>query len=148
MAPNTGRCPLWAGISLAIAKVNPGREKGQQLMDAGRVYFEDGTGLDTSKSMAFRNLDRYCVAPIVFGQVGVNCCSGTTADFRCGEFDNPKARSGLRLMRQMPRAGGLETASERMTVTLNQGEDQRPFFRLAVQQAEARAEASDPVGPL
>ena len=32
-------------------------------MDAGRVYFEDGTGLDTSKSMSFKNLDRPCDIP-------------------------------------------------------------------------------------
>lgn len=105
--------------------VDPSQFKGQQLMDMGRVVFTDDTKLDLTKSMGFRNQDMYCVAPIVSGNgtmpqydlwaVGTNCCSGHAADFACGEFNNPSAHSGLRLMR----------------------DDLRPYFRLAVQQAQA-----------
>lgn len=109
--------------------VDPTVTRGQQLMDAGRIFFTPGTALDLRYSMTFKNLDTYCVAPLTgvnangtarvpesydYWAVGLNCCNEWKG-FRCGEFNNPKARSGLRLMR----------------------DDLRPFFRLAVQQAEA-----------
>mmetsp|Transcript_39001 Transcript_39001/g.102174 ORF Transcript_39001/g.102174 Transcript_39001/m.102174 type:complete len:293 (-) Transcript_39001:182-1060(-) len=103
--------------------VDPSRAKGQALMDAGRITFAQGSYLATNMSMGFKNLDVYCVAPVMknrdqkvvdFWAVGMNCCQGVGA-FRCGDYANGKARSGLRLLK----------------------EDQRPFFRLAAQQAEA-----------
>lgn len=111
--------------------VDPTKTAGQMVMDAGRVTFSKGTKPDPQKGMAFKNLDTYCVAPIVneksrneseitkrasydFWAVGLNCCSGPY-DFACGEYNNPHASSGLRVMR----------------------DDQREFYQLAVRQAEA-----------
>mmetsp|Transcript_17055 Transcript_17055/g.41104 ORF Transcript_17055/g.41104 Transcript_17055/m.41104 type:complete len:300 (+) Transcript_17055:66-965(+) len=107
----------------AYWNVDPSKSRGQQHMDAGRVYFKDNARIDPTKAMAFRNLDTYCVAPIVsdaaqttqdWWAVGLNCCTSGSS-FTCGDVRNPKARAGLRAMR----------------------DEQRPFFRLAVHQAEA-----------
>jgi len=113
--------------------VNPSVFRGSQLMDAGQIQFTPGSHLDLAKSVGFKNKITYCVAPIVGGNntaskslslpekpyydfwaVGINCCSGHSADFHCGEFSNPQAQSGLRLM----------------------NDAQRQYFRLAVQEAE------------
>lgn len=118
--------PYYAMESLnTYPAVNPAKEKGQAMMDTGRAYFVEGAALDNTKSIGFKNVDLYCVAPISYGgdqlatydfwAIGLNCCSGVSSDFRCGEYNNPHARAGLRLMQ----------------------DDQRPFFRLAVNMAEA-----------
>jgi hypothetical protein len=102
------------------------RMSGQTLMDAGRMTFRKGSTIGFNYSVAFKNLDTYCVAPVVMNQtgslptydfwaVGLNCCSGDRGSFNCGEYNNPHAMSGLRVMRDEPSS----------------------FYRLAVQKAEA-----------
>ncbi|CAE8603756.1 unnamed protein product, partial [Polarella glacialis] len=114
------RDPMWyifAALALLIATV-AAAVLGDMNFSYNMQTFYDIENLNSYPAL-------YCVAPIVYGQeqlasydfwaVGVNCCSGATSDFRYGVYDNPHARSGLRLLR----------------------DDQRSVFRLAVQQAEA-----------
>eukprot|EP00747_Dinoflagellata_sp_TGD_P064361 gnl/TRDRNA2_/TRDRNA2_153872_c0_seq1.p1 gnl/TRDRNA2_/TRDRNA2_153872_c0~~gnl/TRDRNA2_/TRDRNA2_153872_c0_seq1.p1 ORF type:complete len:411 (-),score=91.78 gnl/TRDRNA2_/TRDRNA2_153872_c0_seq1:79-1311(-) len=137
--------PFYAIDSMKIyTNVNPAESTGVRLMDAGRIYFSEEAMLMRDMGMSFTNWDTYCVAPITTeGQskaaqkkdpsqptqaadasemasidifaVGVNCCRPDDPTFQCGEYKNYKARAGLRLV----------------------GEEQRLYFRLAVQQSEA-----------
>mmetsp|Transcript_44857 Transcript_44857/g.81825 ORF Transcript_44857/g.81825 Transcript_44857/m.81825 type:complete len:306 (-) Transcript_44857:24-941(-) len=119
----------------AYPNIAPDSRRGQQLMDAARISFTEGSYIDLQKSTGFRNLDWFCVAPITAGSntdstydfwaVGLNCCQGTPGDFHCGEYNNPAAMSGLRVMR----------------------EDQQAFYRLAVEQASAmhKVKADHPI---
>mmetsp|Transcript_45118 Transcript_45118/g.97940 ORF Transcript_45118/g.97940 Transcript_45118/m.97940 type:complete len:291 (+) Transcript_45118:55-927(+) len=105
--------------------VNPGKRSGQGLMDAGKIYFSNNTKLDLSRAMAFKNQVMFCVAPIIsadtpdsrvdFWAVGTDCCDGLKPQFRCGQYANPYARAGVRTLYNW----------------------ERPYYRLAVQQAEA-----------
>jgi hypothetical protein len=112
------------------ADVDVTKVRGQQFMDAGKMVFKPRSQLETRYAMGFKNLDMYCVAPVArrnvngslprlsnydFWAVGLNCCSGDGTDFQCGHYKDKEAHAGLRLMR----------------------DEQRPFFRLAVQQAMA-----------
>jgi len=121
-------------------EVDPAGVRGQELMDAGQILFSKNAHLDLTKSMSFKNQNTYCVTPITvtdgkiwnpplpsydFWAVGKDCCSSTANSFRCGAWDNPKARGGLRMVQ----------------------DDERAFYRLAVQQAQS-AYAIKAVHPL
>lgn len=112
-----------------IGHLDVSKELGQNVMDAGIVYFADGNKIDATRSWHFKQDTVYCVAPIIkgaagtampetqsfdFWAVGKDCCSVSSSDFRCGAYNNPLARSGMRML----------------------GEEDRQFYRLAVEQAE------------
>lgn len=112
--------------------VDPSQTTGQRMIDTGRIFFTEDSKIDTHKAMSFKNGDLYCVAPVSvldkaagsgkllklvsydFWVVGMNCCKGPGYGFSCGDAHDFQARAGLRLMRDA----------------------ERPFYRLAVQQAE------------
>jgi len=92
-----------------ISHLDPGKERGQNVMDAGIFYFSEGTHVDGFRSWHFKHSTLYCVAPIVgvggspetqsydFWAVGKDCCSMSSSDFRCGDTANPNSRSAIRI---------------------------------------------------
>jgi hypothetical protein len=112
-----------------LGHMDASKELGQNVMDAGIVYFADGNKIDAARSWHFKQDSVYCVAPIIKGEsgsavpetqsfdfwaVGKDCCSVSSSDFRCGAYNNPVARSAIRVL----------------------GKEDSRFFRLAVEQAE------------
>jgi len=116
---------------LRLAKgVNAGAEKGDNLMDAGIIYFGSGNMVDSSMAYHFKQKTIYCVAPVLtnrttpqtfsydFWMVGKDCCSVGSPDFRCGDWESA-AKGAL--------PSGIRVLSDH----------DDPFYRLAVQQAES-----------
>eukprot|EP00413_Alexandrium_margalefii_P018017 CAMPEP_0204534386 /NCGR_PEP_ID=MMETSP0661-20131031/12912_1 /ASSEMBLY_ACC=CAM_ASM_000606 /TAXON_ID=109239 /ORGANISM="Alexandrium margalefi, Strain AMGDE01CS-322" /LENGTH=292 /DNA_ID=CAMNT_0051540837 /DNA_START=93 /DNA_END=968 /DNA_ORIENTATION=- len=127
------------GDLASYTNLDPSGDKGQSFMDAGQVYFREGSTVSASDMMAFKSVSTFCVAPITsqplwnagdpdqiqaggpvnmppsgtvdFWAVGTDCCSPRAKSFNCSDASVPNARAGLRLLR----------------------DDQRPFYLLAVQ---------------
>eukprot|EP00747_Dinoflagellata_sp_TGD_P163035 gnl/TRDRNA2_/TRDRNA2_181301_c0_seq1.p1 gnl/TRDRNA2_/TRDRNA2_181301_c0~~gnl/TRDRNA2_/TRDRNA2_181301_c0_seq1.p1 ORF type:complete len:313 (+),score=55.96 gnl/TRDRNA2_/TRDRNA2_181301_c0_seq1:75-1013(+) len=107
----------------AYNSVDPAKGRGEQYMDASQIHFAAGAKVDVSKAMSFKNHELYCAAPIITGDVplatydfwavGKGCCDGS---FMCGAAQDSKAAGGLRIT----------------------DDEARPFYRLAVQQAESK----------
>lgn len=125
---------------LSYPNINPDMDRGQTYMDSGIIYFKEGSTVNTAKAIAFQSTAIYCAAPILMSPlenqdgkaavelegpikppqsgtvdwwaVGINCCEPSGNNFKCGEVNNPQARSGLRMLR----------------------DDARPFFHMAVQE--------------
>lgn len=103
--------------------VNPAKDIGDEFLDAGQLYFKEGSHVDVARGIAFKNFDVYCVAPIIrktleneeeqaegqntvelpasgtvdFFAVGKNCCEPNGEKFACGDYGGD-ARSGLRVL--------------------------------------------------
>lgn len=108
----------------------PQPAQGKRYQDGGVFYFGGAhVKVDVSRAMSFKSRDVFCVAPIVDGEcknncayefwaVGKNCCGETYIDFRCG----------------LP-SGGIQSGGSKAGLRNVRAFD-RPFYRLAVTQAE------------
>ncbi|CAD7973832.1 unnamed protein product [Amoebophrya sp. A120] len=104
----------------------------KSLQDAGIVYFKEDTFVDVNRGMSYQSDDVYCVAPISlknanigvyqYFAVGVNCCRTGDPSFE-GCVDAPTKTAG----NARPVKAGMRVVFP----------EQLPYYRLAVEQAEA-----------
>jgi len=88
--------------------IDPAKVGGRELLDAGRVIFSRNAQVNASFAYGFRDEVAYCVAPVVsdvgplasydFWVVGKDCCNNAESSFTCGDVQDPRARSGMRLL--------------------------------------------------
>jgi hypothetical protein len=129
--------------------VDPALQYGQEYMDAATVIFAQNVTLDFRKAASFKNSETYCVVPITggilnnvplnsydFWAVGKNCCSGSKAGPQTAYTWSPDASINA--------DGAMETNFQcgDMNSEIHGGvrvvhDDDRAFYRLAVQQAES-----------
>lgn len=91
---------------VTYVNIDPSKDVGGAYMDAGEVYFKEGSRVDTQRGIAVRSKDTYCAAPIVreeakgqaaqanahpppagtvdWWAVGKNCCDPSGEGFTCG----------------------------------------------------------------
>jgi len=148
-----GAVGLWAGICIGSAvgnnywyigygqylayqemanyvNIDPSQDKAGSYMDAASLYFQQGTFVDSTAALAFRNGLTYCIAPIVkeplqgnsnssktasgfnipksgtidFWAVGTDCCGTAGTPFNCGDSLAYSVSAGLRLLADNERA--------------------------------------------
>jgi len=106
--------PYYERVDLAMPKdVNTRTTRGGQFMDVGALTFQKGTSVLEGMTMAYKDGDLYCVAPILtsepnasapatydFWAVGINCCEPFDPKlFVCGqEPTEDQASGGMRMM--------------------------------------------------
>lgn len=124
------------GEMASYINIDPDMDKGQTYMDAGTVYFKEGSRVDASHAIAFHNGLTYCVAPILrnstrqnalqlvngytpptsgtvdFWAVGTDCCGEKGDTFMCGDIISGLARSGVRLLDDTARSMYLLAVQE------------------------------------
>jgi hypothetical protein len=122
----------------SYVNIDPSVDKGRSYMDAGTVYFKEGSYVDSKSAIAFHNGLTYCVAPILRGNgsrpigtdfwaIGVDCCGDNAEKFRCGDVSS-KTRSGLRLLDDTSRAM-YQLAVQEWSATAGLAVEHPIFFR-------------------